>query len=475
MTKAIYNFRVTVLFFLVFILGMTTLKAQSVFKDFGWKGGLQLNGVLPTNEFTDDNGLSLKSYLIKGYVRHELSYDFNAELSLGYGKFKGPDYNNSEYGTSVIPIELKLLYTPFELENWNPYFYAGVGALHYSVDTKPVSKSPLAVDESGWTGVIPFGVGTEIKLADEVFLDLSVGYNYSLTDNLNYYKIEKYNDGYINIGVGLTISNESLNTDKDQDGLLKKEELKLGTDPNNPDTDGDGLKDGEEVNKYKTNPLKTDTDGDGLSDYDEVMKYHTDPLKVDTDGDGLSDGDEVLKYHTDPLKVDTDGDGLSDYEEVMKYKTDPLKVDTDGGTVGDGVEVKRGTNPLDPSDDVPPAFVEKELTLDPVLFGFNKSNLTKDAKKILDGNFESLSKYKDAKISLGGYTDYIGSDKYNLKLSDKRANIVKDYLVKKGIDEKLISAQGFGKADPVDPAKTAKARAKNRRTEVKAKVMEKAN
>jgi outer membrane protein OmpA-like peptidoglycan-associated protein len=61
-----------------------------------------------------------------------------------------------------------------------------------------------------------------------------------------------------------------------------------------------------------------------------------------------------------------------------------------------------------------------------------------------------------------------------LKLSDKRANVVKDYLVKKGLDEKLLKAEGFGEAKPLDPAKTAKARAKNRRTEVSAKVMEKA-
>jgi len=74
---------------------------------------------------------------------------------------------------------------------------------------------------------------------------------------------------------------------------MKKEEKLLGTDPKNPDTDGDGLKDGEEVNTYRRS-IKADTDGDGLTDGDEVLKYKTDPLKTDSDGDGLSDKDELM-------------------------------------------------------------------------------------------------------------------------------------------------------------------------------------
>ena len=495
-----------ILLFVVLSVSYTSAQTSfNTFKDFGYKGGFQINAAMPTTEFEDDNGLSLSSYLLRGFFRFELSNDWQAELNAGYGKLNGDDFNyttmkkgTGEYSTSIIPIEARLLFTPFDMEGWNPYFYAGFGLLNYSVSTKPTPNvfPSLAVEESGWSGAIPFGLGTEIKLADEIALDVSVGYTFTLTDNLNYFSIKGTNDGYLNIGLGLSFSNESLNSDKDKDGLTKGEELKLGTDPNNPDTDGDGLNDGDEVKKYKTDPLKVDTDGDGLSDGDEVMKYKTDPLKMDTDGDGLNDGDEVLKYKTDPLKtdtdgdglkdceevnmfktnptkVDTDGDGLTDGEEVMKHKTDPLKVDTDGGTIGDGVEVKRGTNPLDPKDDVPPAFVEKELTFDFVHFGFDKSNLTKDAKKILDNAYEVLSKYTEPKITLGGHADYIGSESYNMKLSVKRAKVVQDYLVKKGIKENLITAEGFGELKPVAPNKTAKDRAANRRTEIKAKYMEK--
>jgi len=135
--------------------------------------------------------------------------------------------------------------------------------------------------------------------------------------------------------------------DTDADGLMDYIEERLGTNPKNPDTDGDGLLDGEEVNKYGTDPLKHDTDGDGLTDGDEVKKHKTDPMKVDTDADGLTDGEEVLRHRTDPLKVDTDGDELSDGDEVNKYRTSPLKPDTDGDGLTDSEELfKHGTDPL---------------------------------------------------------------------------------------------------------------------------------
>ncbi len=66
--------------------------------------------------------------------------------------------------------------------------------------------------------------------------------------------------------------------DSDNEGLTNVEELQLGTDPLNADTDGDGLSDYEEVQTWHTSPLLADTDGDGLGDYVEVMSLHTDPL-----------------------------------------------------------------------------------------------------------------------------------------------------------------------------------------------------
>ena len=85
-------------------------------------------------------------------------------------------------------------------------------------------------------------------------------------------------------------------TDFDGDRLANGDELDIGTDPTDKDSDGDGLWDGEEhhtENRYATNPLNADSDGDGISDGDELFVYGTDPNNADTDGDMLNDGFEV--------------------------------------------------------------------------------------------------------------------------------------------------------------------------------------
>jgi len=189
--------------------------------------------------------------------------------------------------------------------------------------------------------------------------------------------------------------------DQDGDGLLNSEETTEGsdgfvTDPLDPDTDDDGLNDGDEVNLYNTDPLEHDSDGDTMPDGWEVkyqldpttddsgpdpdddkltnaMEYqlNCDPGNSDTDGDGLPDGDEYHTYETDPAIEDTDGDGVLDGDEVH-YDGDPAynpydpidspqgtdlnarRTDTDGDGVSDGRELSSGTDPLDEDDR--PAF-----------------------------------------------------------------------------------------------------------------------
>jgi hypothetical protein len=125
--------------------------------------------------------------------------------------------------------------------------------------------------------------------------------------------------------------------DTDDDGLSDGEELEL-TDNTNPDTDGDGLKDGDEVKFFRTNPRLVDTDGDSLSDGDEIRLWRSNPLSADSDSDGLSDGDEVFTHRTDPIKSDTDGDGYSDATEVANG-SDPTRSSSVPTVV---VEVRKG-------------------------------------------------------------------------------------------------------------------------------------
>jgi hypothetical protein len=78
-------------------------------------------------------------------------------------------------------------------------------------------------------------------------------------------------------------------TDLDADNYADASELTFGLDPANPDTDGDGVADGDETPLYGTDPLHGDTDGDGLMDGDELFVTGTDPILWDTDGDGVGD------------------------------------------------------------------------------------------------------------------------------------------------------------------------------------------
>ncbi len=102
-----------------------------------------------------------------------------------------------------------------------------------------------------------------------------------------------------------------------------------------------------------------------------------------------------------------------------------------------------------------------------VLFEFDKSILTQADVKELQKAVAFVKKYPGANIRLDGYTDSIGTDAYNIGLSERRATAVKDYLIKEaGVSSSRIMVIGHGKADPVADNKTEEGRAKNRRVEI---------
>lgn len=186
--------------------------------------------------------------------------------------------------------------------------------------------------------------------------------------------------------------------DTDNDGINDADEINLTlTDPNNPDSDGDGLTDGCEVlgnNISPTalacpinsvggtlaapyiNPNNVDSDGGGIEDGVEVITNGTDPSDLtddDSDNDGLSNTEEIA-LGTDPFVADSDGDGLTDGCEVLGTNIavgtpilacpitagsgtvlapyiNPLEQDTDGGGIPDGLEVATGGDPTSDFDD----------------------------------------------------------------------------------------------------------------------------
>jgi OOP family OmpA-OmpF porin len=111
--------------------------------------------------------------------------------------------------------------------------------------------------------------------------------------------------------------------------------------------------------------------------------------------------------------------------------------------------------------------VERTIILDDVLFDFDKSNIKPEAGAILDRLVAFMNENRDKRVNLAGYTDNVGTEAYNQRLSERRVNSVKDYVVKKGVDASRVSGQGFGESKPIADNKTREGRAKNRRVEIK--------
>ena len=120
--------------------------------------------------------------------------------------------------------------------------------------------------------------------------------------------------------------------DSDGDGWSDAFEKKLGTNPGNKESQPSSIE---------------DPDMDGLTNVEERV-VNSDPIDPDSDDDGLSDGQEALNRNTDPLNADTDRDGASDFSEILDG-TNPRVPDSDGDDWLDGAEKKAGSDPLNPT------------------------------------------------------------------------------------------------------------------------------
>jgi outer membrane protein OmpA-like peptidoglycan-associated protein len=101
-----------------------------------------------------------------------------------------------------------------------------------------------------------------------------------------------------------------------------------------------------------------------------------------------------------------------------------------------------------------------------VLFDFGKYTLKPEAREKLAKVSGILLAYPNLKLQVEGYTDNIGSDDYNQKLSEERADAVRDYLVSQSVSDANISAAGYGKSNPIADNSTNAGRAQNRRVQM---------
>lgn len=117
----------------------------------------------------------------------------------------------------------------------------------------------------------------------------------------------------------------------------------------------------------------------------------------------------------------------------------------------------------------PSTAQEKKWILVGVNFDFNSANLTKESFPILLNALQILVDNPAMKVEVIGYTDDLGSDSYNLSLSKRRAQVVKDYMTANGISSERLDVKGMGEADPVGDNQTSEGRILNRRIEFKVK------
>ncbi len=329
----------------------------------------------------------------------------------------------------IAAVNLKLL---SDKHTVNPFLTAGIGASKYG----------------GYYGAfLPFGLGTQVKIVDEVFFMINSQYRVPVTENASYHFYHS-----AGIVANLTKKKEPAPVvvpipvveppkDRDGDGILDVDDkcpdvAGLASLQGCPDRDGDGITDAE----------------DKCPDVPGFARYQGCPIP-DTDKDGINDEEDkcptvpgIARYQGCPIP-DTDGDGVNDEEDKCINEKGPA---SNFGCPVISEEIIKRVN----------------LAAKNVFFETAKSTLLKKSFTRLNDVVTILNENPSFKVQIDGHTDSQGKDDYNQTLSDQRAASVKAYLISKGIAEGRLSSTGYGETKPVADNKTAAGRALNRRVEM---------
>lgn len=266
--------------------------------------------------------------------------------------------------------------------------------------------------------------------------------------------------------------------DNDADGVLDAKDRcpdEAGLPENqgcpDPDTDGDGIGDGADKCPKQPGPAENhgcpdrDTDKDGIIDRLDECPGEPEDLDGIKDEDGCPD-------------LDDDGDGVLDAADGCPKVPGPVEnrgcPDTDRD--GDGVMDRVDNCPDEPGPAENQGCKKRQLVqitaqrleiLDMVYFQSGKSKLLRRSNPLLNNIAAVLNAHPEIeRIIIEGHTDNVGSDKLNLRLSQQRAEAVRNYLVKKGfVDAKRVEARGHGESKPIATNETSEGRATNRRVE----------
>jgi outer membrane protein OmpA-like peptidoglycan-associated protein len=245
-----------------------------------------------------------------------------------------------------------------------------------------------------------------------------------------------------------------------------------------PDTDGDGIPDKDDKCPTVPGPKENqgcplDTDGDGVLDKDDKCPTVPGPKEnqgcpwPDLDKDGVPDKDDRCPMTPGPKEnqgcpwPDTDGDGILDKDDRCPTVKGPKEnqgcpwPDTDG----DGVPDKDDECPLQPGPASNKGCPLKAVVVtrdevrirEQIFFRSGSATILPRSYYILNDVASALKSFPALEVEVQGHTDDVGGEKMNLRLSEKRAESVKRYLVRKGVGPHRLTHRGYGLTQPRQP------------------------
>lgn len=366
-----------------------------------------------------------------------LGDDFNFFGDLVYGPYDGDRAGVGDADVTTLRGGLEWLFSKRQRFNW--FLSGGLGLINVNTDNGPDFTRPLASLGVGQA----WEVGVNDAFRWEVRADQSLG-NSSLPHSglTNFQALLGYSWG---LGVP---------PDSDGDGVANRRDHCPGT-PSGAIVDARGC------------PLDSDGDGvfDGLDrcpDTPAGVKVDAGGCPLDSDGDGVPDHKDTcpgtpagVKVNPEGCPPDSDGDGIPDYLDKCPEAPAP------GTTDGCPPEV---VEPAAPRAAEPAA--PRVLVLEGVNFDNDSAELRPESFAILDAAAATLKEWGEVKVEVAGHTDSVNTDAYNLALSQRRADTVRDYLIGRGIAADRLTAKGYGESSPVAEDDTAEGRFKNRRVEL---------
>ena len=410
---------------------------------------------------------------------------FGLRLFVNSGFIKGNDSNLDpvEYRTSITTFGGGVIFDLSINDVAFPYLFAGVGSLNFN--PKGEGGVNLPNNEAGMYNTTEVNYLGEIGFRFPVTDNLSVNINGSIQISPNDWLDDKAigisNDMFYTAMAGISYSFLT-EFDSDGDGVVDSKDIC----PNTPS----GV-------KVDENGCPLDGDKDGVPDYLDDCPGTPGGAPVDKRGCPLdSDKDGVFDY-TDlcpntPTGIavddfgcpfDSDGDGVFDYldkcpntpygVEVDNYGC-PLDDDLDG--VPDYLDQCPGTLPGVQVDENGCELVilmpEREINPNQLIlssetsFEFNSAKLKQTAYSNLDLLLEQMKKFPTSRWKIVGYSDNVGSEDGNIKMSQMRAESVLNYFVSRGIPKVRFEVSGMGSKNPIADNNTPEGRAKNRRVEI---------